>query len=80
MSNKSNITRLQYKTGKLFDVKKVNESIFIVQLNESVIDFVGGADAKRFESYLRKSFRHFYNLDKSLKPNKRNGRLAINKF
>jgi hypothetical protein len=52
---------------------------YTVVVNTNIADYVGWSETK-FESYLRKSFRHFYNLDKNLKPNKRNGRLSINKL
>ena len=69
--------------GKLFDVKYLVDGwdgvTFTVVVNTDIADYVGWSETK-FESYLRKSFRHFYNLDKTLKPNKRNGRLSINKL
>jgi hypothetical protein len=69
--------------GKLFDVKYLVDGwdgvTFTVVVNSDIEKYVGNSD-KKFESYLRKSFRHFYNLDKKLKPNKRNGRLSINKL
>ena len=72
-----------YKTGKLFDVKYLTDGcegvIYSVLVNAEIEKYVGHDD-KKFESYLRKSFRHFYNLDKKLKPNKRKGRLSINKL
>lgn len=71
------------KVGKLFDVKYLtdgwNGATYTVQVNPDIEDYVGISE-KEFESYLRKSFRHFYNLDKQLKPNKRKGRLSINKL
>jgi hypothetical protein len=71
------------KTGKLFDVKYLIDGYvgvtYTVVVNTNIADYVGWSETK-FESYLRKSFRHFYNLDKNLKPNKRNGRLSINKL
>jgi hypothetical protein len=71
------------KSGKLFDVKYLTDNYegatYTVKVNASIEDFVG-ANEKNFESYLRKSFRHFYNLDKELKLNKRKGRLSINKL
>lgn len=69
------------KEGKLFDVKYITDSYegvtYSVAVNQEIEKYVGGNE-KKFESYLRKSFRNFYNLDKQLKPNKRNGRLKIN--
>lgn len=71
------------KTGKLFDVKYLTDGFdgvtYTILVNSDIEKYVGNSD-KKFESYLRKSFRHFYNLDKKLKPNKRNGRLSINKL
>jgi hypothetical protein len=71
------------KTGKLFDVKYLIDGYvgvtYTVVVNTNIADYVGWSETK-FESYLRKSFRHFYNLDKNLKPNKRNDRLSINKL
>lgn len=70
------------KTGKLFDVKYLTDgyegTTYMVKVNSELDDFVGHDD-KLFESYLRKSFRHFYNLDKNLKVNNHVGRLKINK-
>ena len=69
------------KDGKLFDVKYLTDGwdgvTYTVSVNCEIEKYVGN-NAKKFESYLRKSFRHFYNLDKKLKTNKRNGRLSIN--
>ena len=69
------------KSGKLFDVGLIDRSgdafIYSIRVNEDIEHLVGN-NAKKFESYLRKSFRHFYNLDKKLKTNKRKGRLSIN--
>jgi hypothetical protein len=71
------------KAGKLFDVKYLTDgyegTTYVVKVNADIDDFVGHND-KLFESYLRKSFRHFYNLDKKLKVSKKKGRLAINKL
>lgn len=71
------------KEGKLFDVRYLTDGYdgvtYTVKVNADVEEYVGNSD-KKFESYLRKSFRHFYNLDKQLKPNKRKGRLSINKL
>ena len=68
------------KEGKLFDVDMIDDDFFEVKTNPAIAELVGSNDPKKFESYLRKSFRHFYNLDKKLKVNKRKGRLSINKL
>lgn len=69
--------------GKLFDVKYLVDGwdgvTFTVVVNTDIADYVGWSE-KKFESYLRKSFRHFYNLDKKLKERKGKGRLPINKL
>ena len=67
------------KIGKLFDVTQVAENIFTVKINESIYELVGARDAKSFESYLRKSFRHFYSLDKSLTVCYDKNKLKINR-
>jgi hypothetical protein len=70
------------KAGKLFDVDLLDRSgdafVYCVRVNEGIEHLVGN-NSKKFESYLRKSFRNFYNLDKSLKTSKIKGRLSINK-
>ena len=69
------------KEGKLFDVKYLTDGwdgvTYTVLVNPEIEKYVG-SNEKKFESYLRKAFRNFYNLDKQLNPNKRNGRLKIN--
>ncbi len=69
-----------YKAGKLFNVTPLPKigGVFTVEINDAILDMVGGDDEKKFESYLRKSFRHFYNLDKKLKARRGKGRLKIN--
>lgn len=68
------------KAGKLFNVRKYPgyPRLYNIEINEG-IEFLVGNSEKKFESYLRKSFRHFYNLDKQLKTSNIKGRLSINK-
>ena len=71
-----------HKTGRLFDVKFISGcpdyATYVIKINHRIEGLVGTNNAA-VESYLRKSFRNFYNLDKKLKLNKRPGRLSINK-
>lgn len=66
------------KSGKLFNVKHVAGTTFVVEVNRNIMYWVG-EDDKEIESYLRKSFRNFYNLDEKLKANTRKGQLKVNK-
>lgn len=68
------------KYGKLFHVEPVPkiQGVYTVEINDGILEMVGGYDSKKFENYLKKSFRHFYNLDKNLETNKRDSRLKIN--
>jgi hypothetical protein len=64
------------KTGKLFTVTPLPklDGVYCVEINDDILNLVGGQTDKKFESYLRKSFRHFYNLDKKLNPRRGTGK------
>ena len=71
------------KRGKLFYVNytiPIAKGHYVIAINDKIVGLVNGDTPAKFESYLRKSFRNFYNLDKKLKARRGTGktRLKIN--